>query len=165
VHYPTKREDGLIVVTVDDEVLVYDLDRHQAHCLNCAAAFVWRHCDGQTSVDQLAEAVRRELNGEIGDQFVWYALRRLRGSRLLTDSRDEPFREAPWTRRDLVRRLAAAGIAATVLPTVMSVVVPTTLYAQGSCLPAGSLCNPPNIPCCPGLRCRGLPPGAPSTCR
>lgn len=165
MHYPTRREDALIVVPLDDELLVYDLRRHRAHCLNRAAAIVWRHCDGQTSVDELAEVVRRELSGEVGDELVWYALRRLRGSRLLVSSGAEPPEETRWTRRDIVRRLAAAGIVAAVLPTVLSIVVPTTLHAQGSCLPAGSLCNPPNIPCCPGLRCRGLPPGSQAMCR
>ena len=45
-----RREDGLIVREVDGETLVYDRRRHKAHCLNRAAALVWRQCDGTTSV-------------------------------------------------------------------------------------------------------------------
>lgn len=163
--HPTRRQEGLIVVALDDELLVYDLEGHRGHCLNRAAAVVWRHCDGETSVDELAGLLRRELNADLGDEYVWYALRRFSNSRLLASSPEMPPQAARWTRRALLRRLAAAGVASVVLPTVMSVIAPTTLHAQASCLPAGSLCNPPNIPCCPGLRCRGLPPGSPGMCR
>ena len=51
---PRMREQGLVVDDLPDEVLVYDLDRHQAHCLNRTAALVWRHCDGQTTVKEIA---------------------------------------------------------------------------------------------------------------
>jgi hypothetical protein len=163
--HPTRRQEGLIVVALDDELLVYDLERHRAHCLNRAAALVWRHCDGETGVAELGHVLRREMNADLGDEYVWYALRRFSNSRLLASSPEAPPQAARWTRRELLRRLAAAGVAAVALPTVMSVIAPATLQAQASCLPAGSACNPPDIPCCAGLRCRGLPPGSPSMCR
>lgn len=163
--HPLIRQEGLIVVTLDDELLVYDLERHRAHCLNRSAALVWRHCDGETSVEQLAGLLSRELKAEVGNEYVWYALRRLRNSRLLATSSEIAAEDARWTRRDLLRGLAAVGAAAVVLPTVVSMVAPATLYAQASCLPAGSVCTPGGLPCCAGLRCRGLPPGSPGTCR
>ena len=46
---PRMREQGLITDELPDEILVYDLDRHKAHCLNRTAALVWRQCDGKTS--------------------------------------------------------------------------------------------------------------------
>ena len=43
------RHDELVVQELPDEVLVYDLRKHKAHCLNQTAAFVWNHCNGQAS--------------------------------------------------------------------------------------------------------------------
>jgi hypothetical protein len=34
LHTPTARKDQLIVKELDDETLVYDLERDEAHCLN-----------------------------------------------------------------------------------------------------------------------------------
>jgi hypothetical protein len=50
---PCARTEGLVVQTLADEVLVYDLERHKAHCLNHAAALIWKHCDGRTSVAEM----------------------------------------------------------------------------------------------------------------
>ncbi|MBV9278705.1 MAG: hypothetical protein JOZ41_01360, partial [Chloroflexi bacterium] len=44
---PRARKNGLIVRELEDEVLVYDLERHRAHCLNRAAGLVWKHADGE----------------------------------------------------------------------------------------------------------------------
>ena len=46
---PEKRRDGLVVTELLDEVLVYDLDRHRAHCLNRTAALVFRHAESVTT--------------------------------------------------------------------------------------------------------------------
>ena len=35
---PTRRTEGVVVTELMDEVLVYDLERHRAHCLNPPAA-------------------------------------------------------------------------------------------------------------------------------
>ena len=40
---PMRRTEGLVVKELEDEVLVYDLERHRAHCLN-APAGVDRWC-------------------------------------------------------------------------------------------------------------------------
>jgi len=38
---PRKRRDGLVVQELPEETLVYDLERHKAHCLEAASAAVW----------------------------------------------------------------------------------------------------------------------------
>jgi len=62
IDRPLARQDRLVVQELSEEVLVYDLDRHRAHCLNRTAALIWRHCDGSTSV---AEMARRLPQNEI----------------------------------------------------------------------------------------------------
>ena len=48
---PLARRERLLVEELPDEVLVYDLDREKAHCLNRTAALIWNHCDGRTTVE------------------------------------------------------------------------------------------------------------------
>ena len=50
---PAVRRSGLVVRELADEPIVYDLDRHQAHCLNRTAAIVFRGADGTRSLDEL----------------------------------------------------------------------------------------------------------------
>lgn len=49
-----KQRENLTVQAVDDEILILDLESNQIHQLNSSASFIWRLCDGETSIDQLA---------------------------------------------------------------------------------------------------------------
>jgi hypothetical protein len=59
---PLARREAIITKEVDGELLVYDVTRDKAHCLNETAAAVWRLCDGRTSVAAIGErlAVSRQ---------------------------------------------------------------------------------------------------------
>lgn len=52
---PQARKDGLLEEVVGEEILLYDQESHIAHCLSPIAAAVWRHCDGEHNVAELAE--------------------------------------------------------------------------------------------------------------
>ncbi|HBB89829.1 MAG TPA: hypothetical protein DC047_19660 [Blastocatellia bacterium] len=52
---PLARRDAIITKEVDGELLVYDVTRDKAHCLNETAAAVWRLCDGRSSVSEISE--------------------------------------------------------------------------------------------------------------
>lgn len=156
---PLARTGQLLVMDIDGETLVYDLARHRAHCLNTVAARVWRLCDGQTSVEQMAAAIAEATGAAIDEEVVWYALRRLNGARLIEGLHTvAPVRTL--TRRDLLQRMTAAGLGALLLPTVASIVAPTTLQAQASCLPTGAPCSRSVGPRCCNGTCRGQPAGA-----
>jgi hypothetical protein len=127
---PTRRERGLVATEVLGEVLVYDLERHRAHCLNAAATVVFRHCDGTRSVAQLATALARELGGEAATDRVWLALEALDRAHLLLHAGDRSPRAGRLSRRELVRRL---GVAAA-LPIVTSVLAPTPAEAAATCV-------------------------------
>ena len=66
---PRTRTEGLIVRELPDELLVYDLERHRAHCLNPTAALVFKHCNGRRSVAQIARILRRELDMDSALRF------------------------------------------------------------------------------------------------
>lgn len=149
---PRVRRGGLIVRELPEEVLVYDCERHQAHCLNPAAALVFRHADGRRSVAQLASLLREGLNVPADERWVHLALDDLRRAHLLaTPDREEP--RSP-SRRQLLKRM---GIAAA-LPAVASVLAPTPAEAVNTCIQESSCPGQDGQPCYsidPGLGCAG----------
>ena len=127
---PRRRKKGLAVQNLANEVLVYDLERHRAHCLNKAAALVWRQCDGETSVSDMARVLKEKLDTPADPELIRYALDRLGRAHLL-EGRAVP---AKYSRRDFMQRLKKIGLAASVaLPVVSSIVSPTPAHAM-SCV-------------------------------
>jgi hypothetical protein len=123
---PKRRHDGLIVQDLDDEILVYDSTRHEAHCIARVAAVVWRRCDGNTTIDQLAQVVAEITGASPDEDLVRHALGQLAESGLLEPSTVESIRKVGWTRREVVRHLSAAGMA---LALVTSIPVPSAAQA------------------------------------
>jgi hypothetical protein len=150
---PPARTAALVVKELEDEVLVYDLERHKAHCLNQASAIVWKHCDGKTAVAEMTRLLERELGTSVDDDVVWLALAQLRRFHLLEESKSIGMMKV--SRRDLVRKYLPAAL---VLPVILSVPAPTA--AQGGSTPCGRAGDPcgnvGNLPCCPGFNCDGI---------
>jgi hypothetical protein len=151
---PQAREEGLVIQEVADETLVYDLERHRAHCLNRTAALVWRRCDGTTPVASLAAQLEEEVGSHVEEGVVWLALERLEKAHLLRPGGGSR-KEGACSRREVMRRLALAGGLALLLPTVKTIVAPTPAAAQsgGPCSQPGEECI--LQACCPGSQCVG----------
>lgn len=149
---PIMRRQGLVIDDLPDEVLVYDLDRHQAHCLNRTAALVWRHCDGRTAPPEIARRLQVELDGPCNEDLVWLALRQLEKQHLLEQSISLPPRFAGVSRRQVIRNLSVA--AAVAVPLITSLIAPTPAQAA-TCKHNNASCTT-NNDCCSGL-CAGSP--------
>jgi hypothetical protein len=167
---PKARQDKLLVQAVGDELVVYDQERHHAHCLNPSAALVWRYCDGQTSIAEITMRLRDELNLPSDDQFVWQALDQLERARLLRNAVTPPSTGTNISRREMIGRLLSAG-AVLLLPVVTSILVPTASEAQscetsGDCF-VGDVCVQVSSSD-PRKECRRAdtvpPPGEPNCC-
>jgi len=104
-----RRENGLLIRELPDELLVYDLERFQAHCLNAVAALVWRSCDGKTTIEALSQRVRETFRAPAPDQLVLLALRELHQAQLLNLPQNFSTDLARYSRRDLLRKLGAAA--------------------------------------------------------
>ena len=142
--WPLARRDGLVVKTVGDEVLVYDLERARAHSLDALAAAIWRQCDGHRPVAALAAAVRAETGVPVTAAAVEYGLAALGRARLLAGERPVP---GP-TRRQVLARIGTAAA----IPLVLSITAPTAAQAQSlTCNGVGAACTA--LHCCPGLFC------------
>ena len=147
---PRARKAGLVVKGLNDEVLVYDLERDKAHSLNPSAAFIWKKCNGRRSVAEVAQALSREFKVPADEQTVWLALDQLSKFNLLEAKVTRPAGVPNISRRQMMRIGAAAAFA---LPVIVSIVAPTAANAQTSVSP--SVCNARLQPSCGGTPCTG----------
>jgi len=145
---PKARTDGLLVEELDDETLVYDLETHGAHCLNRAAALVWRRSDGNTTVRDMVP-----LLAHVGlpeeEALIWMALSRLDEAGLV-ESVTLPGAKSGFSRKEVLRVLGATAAMTFILPAVESVVAPLAAQAA-SCITLAACQKLPKN------RCGGLP--------
>jgi hypothetical protein len=165
---PVARKNGLVVRDLADEVVVYDRERHEAHCLNRTAAIVFRNADGRRSVSDLAALLGAESTGE-AKGLVQMALGQLGDAHLL-ESAPPPAPRAGLARRDVMRRVGIG--AAVLLPLVTSILAPSPSEAAATCAvgpgacsgqPDGTQCTctvPPCLAQCVGGQCQD-PSGGP----
>jgi Coenzyme PQQ synthesis protein D (PqqD) len=149
---PKAKTERLIVREIDGETLVDDLRRDVASCLTEFAARVWRACDGETSVAEIAAALVED------ERAVWLALRQLTKAQLLTEAvAFPPDMSAAKSRREVAGRFGLGAAAF-----VTSIVAPMPAKAA-SCIPINASCIPVIANnCCVGLAC--LPFGAGFAC-
>ena len=133
--YPRARQHGLLVDRVGDETIVFDEERKEAHSLNRMASIVWQHSDGKHSLSQIADVLTQELHVEANEAIVLYALDKLASVHLL-ESIGVTEREQPTSRRDLMKRVAAVGVAVVGMPAVLTMTAPTpAMAASGDIVP------------------------------
>lgn len=141
---PVARKSGLVVRELSDEVVVYDLERNEAHCLNATAAAVFRAADGRRSLAQIARHLASTVEPGADEALVGLALEQLALVHLVEQEPPSP-RSGGVSRREAMRRVGIG--AAVVLPLVTSVLAPTPAEAAATCVascagkPAGTPCN------------------------
>jgi Coenzyme PQQ synthesis protein D (PqqD) len=165
IKHPVAREEDLLVEHLADETVIYDTRTKEAHCLSPLSAAVFAHCDGRTTVDQLAALATERLDEPVDGPRVMDALAQLQERDLLA----VPPRDG-LSRRDMLRRTAMAGAAAASIPLITTIVAPTPAAAQTQfcsnlcdCCEPGcvnndpeggtDICNPGGNNCCYGLAC------------
>lgn len=146
---PRARKAELIVRELPDEMLVYDLQRHEAHCLNRTAALVWVKCDGHTTLREITKSLTKEFKAPVDERIVRLALEQLAKFHLLDEAETLPAHlpseMTRMSRREMMRTLGVA--AAVTLPLIVSISSPTTAQAA-SCVNTG--CTAGGLPCCVG---------------
>ena len=138
---PKAKTERLIVREIDGETLIYDRSRAAASCLNEFAARVWRACDGETSVAEIAAELGED------ERAVWLALHQLTKAQLLTEAIALPAdMSAAKSRREVGARLGLGAAAF-----VTSIVAP--LPAQAASCTNPFPCSVVFQNCCPGFLC------------
>lgn len=133
--YPRARKRGLLVDRVGDETIVFDEERKEAHSLNRMASVVWQQSDGAHSLSQIAAELTKELGVQANEAIVLYALDKLASVHLLEEDVGRE-QELPTSRRGAMKRVAAVGVAAVGLPSVLTISAPTpAMAASGDIVP------------------------------
>lgn len=145
---PQSRTENLVIRELDDETLVYDMERNEAHCLNRTVALVWSHCNGKTTATQAARVLTRNLDAHVDADLVWLAVRQLQRFHLVDVAGKSP----SVSRRDLVLKYAPLALA---LPVILSISAPAAAGAA-SCASACQNCGGGFPDCCAGLSCDGI---------
>jgi hypothetical protein len=127
---PRRIEDDRIAVqNVETETLLYDERSHKAWCLNRSSACIWRLCDGQNTVSQIAVVATAQLETAVSEEIVLLTLAELSEKKLLPDDYNELL-PAGMTRRQMISR---AGLtAAALLPVIAALTAPRAHAAGGS---------------------------------
>src|SRR5262249_34859093 len=129
---PRARTNRLVTRDLGDELLVYDLERHKAYCLNQMAMQAFRHRDGETTIPDMALRIGNVLGMPVDEQAVRLGLVSLEKAHLL----DSPLPQIlQASRREMLRTLGRAAVA--VLPLVTAITVPTSAQAASGCIPDG----------------------------
>jgi hypothetical protein len=122
---PRARQDGLLEEAVGEELLLYDQESHTAHCLSPIAACVWRYCDGERDLAELAELAGASEN------LVAGALHELREKDLLVAEPELMQSAVPGeSRREAIGRVARYGIAAAAGSMIVSATAATPAMAS-----------------------------------
>jgi hypothetical protein len=140
---PRARQDGLLEETVGEELLLYDQNSHTAHCLSPIAACVWRHCDGEHDVTELA------VLAGVSESLVADALHELRKKDLL-DAEPSLMQDiVPGeSRREAIGRVARYGAAAAAGSMIVSATAATPATASSGETPACQSNMGSNETCC-----------------
>jgi hypothetical protein len=144
IENPISRKGEVVSQVVDNDVLIYDLKRNKAFCLNETSALIWQLCDGEKSVSQISEAVSNQLKSPFSDELVWLALDQLKKENLLENGEIIEAKFANLSRREVVRKIGFASMVA--LPVIASIVAPTAANAQSNCVAAGGMVGPTTFP-------------------
>ncbi|MEJ7582721.1 MAG: PqqD family protein [Acidimicrobiales bacterium] len=155
---PTARTAGLLESLVEDELVLYDVERDRVHALNPTALALWRACDGEADVAKLSQRLA------VDPDVVWYGLRELDRRGLLGPGMPSGADDRRIARRALLKKLAVGGTVGLAAPTILSVVAADPAAAV-TCRTSGQSCTGGFFACglavqgtcCTGLRCCQAP--------
>jgi len=117
---------NLVQKELGGELLLCDLKTKRAFSLNQAAAVVWKHSDGRTSIDELARLVAEAAATPADHRVVELALRTLHKDGLMERVSLPASEDANLGRRQLFRKLGWAAALLVALPAVTAVAATRT---------------------------------------
>ena len=144
---PTARKNDIVIQTLEDELLIFDLKLNKAICLNKTSSLVWQFCDGKRTVEEISDQMSKHTKALISEDLVWFGLEQLNKDGLLDEELETSERFAGLSRREVIRKIGLTSMIT--LPMIGVVVAPTAAFAQSACTaPQGGCVNPGT--CCSG---------------
>lgn len=133
---PKSRKENLVIQELEGEVLIYDLEKNKAFCLNETSALVWQSCDGSRTIADIKTTVGKQLNSQINEDVIWLALDQLSKENLVDKQTPLENKFKGLSRREVIKKVGFASVVA--LPLVTSLVAPMAANAQSGAVCAGA---------------------------
>lgn len=162
--HPLSRKKNVVVQeTTEGELLIYDLTKSKAFCLNETATQVWKLCDGSRSISEISHELENILKTPASENLVWLALDQLKKENLIESEITTPTEFEGLSRRQIIKKVGFSSMI--MLPVVAGLVAPAAGQAvscSGGCtcsmmtgFPGMQLCNTDNsgTPCV-NMNCR-----------
>lgn len=70
IKNPLFRQDNIVIQELENELLIYDLNRNKVFCLNETSAMVWQLCNGHNSILEISRLMSEKLKTNI-PEFVF----------------------------------------------------------------------------------------------
>lgn len=160
-NHPRSRQTNIVVQEMKNQLLIYDLNINKAYCLNETSVMIWQLCSGKNSIADISLLMGEKLKMQVSEELVWLALDRLKKDDLLEKAAEFEINFGGLNRRQIIKKVGLASMIA--LPIIASVVAPSALMAQSSCVPnqlcpidfnGNTICCPTGTSCsAPGLCC------------
>ena len=125
---PLVRPDHLISEEVSGEYVVYDSLHKKAHHLNSTLTWIWKRCDGSTSVEALAAQFEQQFNATNSLDIVLTGLAQLESRELLQAAINIP--PAAIAQQNAVSRRAVVVGGSVLMPAIVSILAPTAQAAK-----------------------------------
>ncbi len=158
-NYPKAASENLVIQNTSDELLIYDLTKNRAICLNKTAALVWEYSDGKSDIKTITERVEVKLSAPVQEDLIIFALSQLKNQGLLIDAENLPNSFGELSRREAVKKIGFASMVA--LPIVSAIVAPKAAFAQSCVNPGGGA---PGTTGTNPLNCAGTVAGCGNLC-
>lgn len=139
--FPVARQRDILVQSIENEVLVYDLKTNKALCLNITSAAIWQFCNGKNSIADIASHFQTQSNQPVPVELVEITLEKLSKENLLENYQPANLMNKK-SRREMIRKVGLATAMA--LPIITSIVAPSAV-AAASCA-AGLVFCPASSP-------------------
>ena len=139
---PISRKDNVVVQELKGELLIYDLSKNKAFCLNQTSALVWQSCDGNRTIAEISDVVGKQLNSKTNEDVIWLALDQLSKENLIVQETKPDSKFAGLSRREVIKKVGLTSVIA--LPFITSLVAPLAVHANSACVTVAGGCTCPN---------------------
>ncbi len=129
---PLARTDRILTEDLVHECVVYDNVRRKAHSLNRPVTWIWRHCDGLTTVEEMAVCFEQEFRCENSMDLIVSGLQQLTDADLLASPIDD----------QNISRRSVIAVGSVLAPVIASITVPPAAAAKSTPKPP----KPPKPP-------------------
>jgi len=131
IYKPRVRHNDLLSEELEGQHVIYDATNQTVHGMNPTLSWVWSHCDGSRTVDDLIAAMQGETGLDDARSLVTSGLKQLAEANLL-EPESVDLNALRTEARVVSRRAAVAAGVSIAVPVLSSMLAPTPAAAKST---------------------------------